>query len=124
MVHILSEDGLTRFWAGIVRQAVDDYRAGWRKPGTPDADEFLRAAGLLSDDGTLDRRFAPAMTRQYVRKTMSQEEKQDELRDALRALWKGDDVSFDQQYPMLRSAWEQATKTQPKRDPMRTQIRL
>ena len=35
----------TRFLAAICKQAIHDYRTGWRQPGYPDATVFLREAG-------------------------------------------------------------------------------
>ncbi len=52
----IDSDGAVLLLAGIVRQAIADYRAGYTHPRIPDAATFLRAAGLLVGDG-LDPRL-------------------------------------------------------------------
>ncbi len=52
----IDPDGAVLVLAGIVRQAIADYRAGYTHPRIPDAATFLRAARLLVGDG-LDPRL-------------------------------------------------------------------
>ena len=52
----LNEEGTIALLAALVRQAVSDYRAGYRNRKHPSAEAFLRAAGLLGDDGELEGR--------------------------------------------------------------------
>ncbi len=60
---MVNSDGVTDLIAGIVLQAVADYREGYQREDRPDAAEFLRSAGLLSASGELDRRFTRPTTR-------------------------------------------------------------
>jgi hypothetical protein len=62
-MHIMTEDGFTLLLAGIVRQAVEDWRDGYTHPNRPDAATFLREASLMDEAGTLDARFTRPTTR-------------------------------------------------------------
>lgn len=54
----IDPDGAVLLLAGIVRQGIADYRAGYTHPRIPDAATFLRAAGLLDPTtNTLDARL-------------------------------------------------------------------
>ena len=53
MVIDFENEGTIELLAAIVRQAIVDYRAGYRHARHPDAGAFLRAAGLLREDGTI-----------------------------------------------------------------------
>jgi hypothetical protein len=59
---MVNSDGVTDLIAGIVLQAVADYRENYHREERPDAATFLQAAGLLVD-GQLDRRLSGPTTR-------------------------------------------------------------
>ncbi len=42
---------LIDLWAQVVRTALRDYASGYTCPKHPPADVFLRAAGLMDEDG-------------------------------------------------------------------------
>lgn len=57
--HMASEryvnsDGLEAILAACVKQAIVDYRRGYVGFRMPDAAAFLRSAGILKDDGSID----------------------------------------------------------------------
>ncbi len=72
--RILSPDGADACLAALVRQAVADLHdpAYHRKPahGCPRA--FLRAAGLLSDDGRVHPRLAQRFQRRRIERAAQQ----------------------------------------------------
>lgn len=54
---LLDDEAVVALCAGIVDQALSDFRAGRVDPAWPDAGAFLHAAGLLNDAGELDPRL-------------------------------------------------------------------
>ena len=73
----LNEEGSIALLAALVRQAVMDYRAGYRNAKHPSAEAFLHAAGLLGDDGVLQWRgqcFGPQSRRERQRLAVSQQD--------------------------------------------------
>ncbi len=51
--HMYQPERLLDLWAAVCRQALKDYAACYQCPRHPDAGAFLRACGLMRDDGTL-----------------------------------------------------------------------
>ena len=54
---LLDDEAVVALCAGIIDQALTDFRAGRGDPAWPDAGAFLHAAGLLNDAGALDPRL-------------------------------------------------------------------
>jgi hypothetical protein len=52
----MRDDWAVELYAGIAKQAVRDYRAGYRHLGIMDAGTWLKLAGLLGEDGTFEQR--------------------------------------------------------------------
>jgi hypothetical protein len=59
---VINDDGMTALIAGVVLQAVEDYRAGYNRVDRPCSVAFLESCGLLVD-GQLDKRFDVHRTR-------------------------------------------------------------
>ncbi len=53
---VINDDGMTALIAGVVLQAVEDYRTGYNRVDRPCSVAFLEACGLLTN-GELDHRF-------------------------------------------------------------------
>jgi hypothetical protein len=55
----MRDDWALDLLAHIAKQAIRDYRAGYRHQGVMDAATWLKLAGLMLEDGTLDTRGVP-----------------------------------------------------------------
>ncbi len=49
------DDRLLKLFAGVCRQAIQDWQRGYHSPRHADAGDWLRKVGLLREDGTLIR---------------------------------------------------------------------
>jgi hypothetical protein len=65
---IIDEEIVHTIIAGIITQAYKDWRAGYTRPGIPDAATFLRACGLLRGDTVDERLCDKAVKRSYARR--------------------------------------------------------
>ncbi len=49
------DDRLLKLFAGVCRQAIQDWKSGYHSRRHADAGDWLRKVGLLREDGTLIR---------------------------------------------------------------------